>query len=406
MDVKSLKKQLMAAIAMVLVAAVALSSATYAWFVNNAKVTATDVSVKAATAYSLLISHTKDGTGTTAQWGTTTELAKTVDELTPVSTVGEVASAEITLTEAQGETKAVGIGDGTKVAKGDVRFVTNTNWANNFVTGVSEVSKSSKTTATTSGNNSTYFYSDTFYLKAAQKGEIYLDSTGIGIMWEKYDDSKDSKFADKKLISFTDFAALPTIDTTSLSENSTPTKAKAEAYNEQLTSAQALLKTLRVGLLVTKSSGDSTSTKPVWHEYQLVNSSISDANQVETTLKSGTNADGIIKAVSADDSTEESKNSATNTAPVVASLTNNAAPMNGKTIADYAIAGNASSLATATNAADKIADAAVNEVIQVDVYIWMEGCDYDTVAANINSFSGTGISGLQLGFCLGKVSVS
>jgi hypothetical protein len=38
----------------------------------------------------------------------------------------------------------------------------------------------------------------------------------------------------------------------------------------------------------------------------------------------------------------------------------------------------------------------------VDIYIWMEGCDYDTVAANINSFSGTGVSGLQLGFCLGE----
>ena len=40
MTVKSLKKQLAAAIAMVVVAAVALSSSTYAWFVSNNTVTA------------------------------------------------------------------------------------------------------------------------------------------------------------------------------------------------------------------------------------------------------------------------------------------------------------------------------------------------------------------------------
>jgi hypothetical protein len=32
----------------------------------------------------------------------------------------------------------------------------------------------------------------------------------------------------------------------------------------------------------------------------------------------------------------------------------------------------------------------------------MEGCDGDTIAANINEFSGTGVRGLQLGFCLGQ----
>ena len=42
-SVKALKKQLGAAVAMVCVAAVALGSSTYAWFVNNARVTATDV---------------------------------------------------------------------------------------------------------------------------------------------------------------------------------------------------------------------------------------------------------------------------------------------------------------------------------------------------------------------------
>lgn len=50
MSTKSLKKQLMAAIAMVLVAAVALGSSTYAWFVSNTQVKATTSKVQASTA--------------------------------------------------------------------------------------------------------------------------------------------------------------------------------------------------------------------------------------------------------------------------------------------------------------------------------------------------------------------
>ena len=46
-SVKALKKQLVAAIAMVLVAAIALGSATYAWFVSNNKVTGTTTAISA-----------------------------------------------------------------------------------------------------------------------------------------------------------------------------------------------------------------------------------------------------------------------------------------------------------------------------------------------------------------------
>ena len=47
MTVKALKKQLMAAIAMVVVSAIALSSSTYAWFASNNTVTATTTKVQA-----------------------------------------------------------------------------------------------------------------------------------------------------------------------------------------------------------------------------------------------------------------------------------------------------------------------------------------------------------------------
>lgn len=55
MNSKAIKRQLLAAIAMVLVAAIALGSSTYAWFASNNKVTANGMSVSAQTEGSLLV---------------------------------------------------------------------------------------------------------------------------------------------------------------------------------------------------------------------------------------------------------------------------------------------------------------------------------------------------------------
>jgi hypothetical protein len=387
-SVKSLQKQLLAAVAMVLVAAIAMSSATYAWFVNNAQVTATDVSVQAAGAYSLLISNDNE------TWGTTTKMDTNLAKLTPVSTVGEVATEAITLTKAEGTTVAVGIGDGNTVAVGDVRFVTNIGWEDNFITTVSEVSRTSKV-----GEN-TYFYSDTLYLKAAQQGDIYLDSTGIGIVWAAWDESEGAT-ADAEFITLDKFMDLEAATTDDLDDD---TLTAAKAYNEALDSAQALLKTLRIGLLVTQSkTADSTTTYTrTWHEYELVSAKISDDNATNTTKKNDSTANGIGYAVSAKTSATDSA-SVTETEPYIAAITG-AKMAEGKTILSYAIEGQVTGLATATGDADKLAAAAANEVVQVDVYIWMEGCDYDTVAANINSFADAKITGFQLGFCLGGSS--
>lgn len=55
MSTKALKTQLLAAVAMVLVASVALGSSTYAWFANNNKVTAEGMSVTAKSDVSFLL---------------------------------------------------------------------------------------------------------------------------------------------------------------------------------------------------------------------------------------------------------------------------------------------------------------------------------------------------------------
>lgn len=63
-NVKALKKQLAAAIAMVLVAAIALGSSTYAWFVSNnsVKATTTSIAAQSNSAYLLIANQTAGAT--------------------------------------------------------------------------------------------------------------------------------------------------------------------------------------------------------------------------------------------------------------------------------------------------------------------------------------------------------
>lgn len=76
MNVKALRKQLMAAIAMVVVAAVALSSATYAWFVTNNKVDATTTTISAqSNAAFMTITNGTTGANAVDTTTVTTEVA-------------------------------------------------------------------------------------------------------------------------------------------------------------------------------------------------------------------------------------------------------------------------------------------------------------------------------------------
>lgn len=68
------KKALMSSLAMLLVAVVALSSATYAWFTNSQKASISTIEVKAAAASGLQIS----ATGATGTWGTNLDPTGTV----------------------------------------------------------------------------------------------------------------------------------------------------------------------------------------------------------------------------------------------------------------------------------------------------------------------------------------
>ena len=81
-SVKALKKQLGAAVAMVCVAAVALGSSTYAWFVSNNNVTATTTSIYAQSNSAYLLIASAEDTTTTGGKGA---VKKDASEDSPVA---------------------------------------------------------------------------------------------------------------------------------------------------------------------------------------------------------------------------------------------------------------------------------------------------------------------------------
>lgn len=93
MDTKALKKQMGAAIAMVLVAAVALGSATFAWFVTNNTVTATTSTISAqSNAAFMTIANGASGASNSNETQATTKIVGTAaDKSTPLypATFGE-----------------------------------------------------------------------------------------------------------------------------------------------------------------------------------------------------------------------------------------------------------------------------------------------------------------------------
>ena len=137
--VSGLKKQLAAAIAMVLVAAISLGTSTYAWFVNNTKVTAGTTKVSATTAHTLLIENENHEWATTYDFGDT----ETHINFVPVSTIGKNSADEF-------------------------KFFTQNDWAKNTSNKIT-VNKVSNATA------GSYWKKD-FQIKASQACKLYLDT--------------------------------------------------------------------------------------------------------------------------------------------------------------------------------------------------------------------------------------
>ena len=343
MSVKQLKKQLAAAICSVFIATVALASSTFAWYVNNAQVTATNVNVTSVVSYSLLIKRAIPdsvySTSTPLNGGTT---------LVPVSTLGERISSDTTL------------GDGTAVSKNDIRFVKQNEWnEESRVKNFTEIGKASQTLINDGINtpyDSTLYYADSIYLKAGQHSNIYFDNKATGI----YNSTLDT------LISFPDVT-----DTKQI----------------------ALLKTMRVGLLVTQGS----ETRFYVYQFQDEQIDPTGSNTYTTTINSGVNTvDGISYAAGSNGVGALSEN--------VYNMLDNKIPVISRCLAEGSSDGLAHVYTSTNNSEGKVSQAiatvSANEEIKVDIYFWMEGCDLDTTAGNTPEFSSQ-IEGIQFGFCLG-----
>ena len=118
-SVKALKKQLAAAIAMVCVAAVALGSSTYAWFVSNntVKATTTNISAQSNSAYLVIDTKQTSNSSTSA----TTAEDKTTVELYPAQVVNGAAEGSYKFESAYASAA------GDELEKVGTRFTVGTN---------------------------------------------------------------------------------------------------------------------------------------------------------------------------------------------------------------------------------------------------------------------------------------
>ena len=147
-NMKALKKQMAAAVAMVCVAAVALGSSTYAWFVNNTMVKTTGADVSASAAYALLISDGADGA--TTGWVTTHRMANNEKlAMVPVSTTGKSTTTPMTF------------------------------WKSNEWATVGDDGAKQSLVNTYSTTADTDYLTETFQIKASQACNLYLDQDTV-----------------------------------------------------------------------------------------------------------------------------------------------------------------------------------------------------------------------------------
>ena len=343
MSVKSLKKQLAAAVAMVCVAAIALGSSTYAWFVNNTTVKAQNVAVTAKAANNLLIAHgahTKDSG--TAQWGTVAEFYDYDSaEFKPVSTIGTSSYANMNFFKDKAWTTDT---DGKYNAK---EFIAATS---SYDSGASKVVGD--------------YFKDTITLKASQASKLYLDTETVFNVAAK---------------------------TGAATANDTPTS-------------------LRVALVV-KGTGDTSHNGAYIYHVNKDNLT----NTYNTTLVSMA-GDGIKKGIATATVYDTNGTTVTTEATAGAIVGKNVDSTNGVT--KYLMAGTtntAPNLATtpsntamvessALNGADELyAFSGPDDVCVIDVYIWMEGCDYDCNSSVVKNITQQNVT-TTLGFCVGAAN--
>lgn len=319
-----------------------------------------------------MIADQKDG-----NYGSTMALSPNTAALTQVSTIGTRA------------TGGVSMSDSTTTA-GEILFVTSNKWNGNLVQSWKTVSKASTVTNPSTSNADVMYYTDTAFLKAASAADIYLDNVGTGLNWQAFNDGTNAVESESTFYTYESF-----VGGAAKTSASTP---EATAYNATVDQAIALLKTLRVGFKVTQTTANgATSNEDKFFVYALAGSTSYVTNSSISVNTSTGDAEGFTKAVGqATEGTADAAVSAYNSANI------NNFTSSIPVLADTAMAtGNGTAIGT-KGTESALASVQPNEQVQVDIYVWMEGCDYDTVAGNISSFADANITGMQFGFCLAQ----
>ena len=159
-------------------------------------------------------------------------------------------------------------------------------------------------------------------------------------------------------------------------------------FNYSTAATSTLGKTLRLALAISKSDGSS----PKYFFYTIDDTATSGA--VNTTFNGTSGADGIATAIE--------NGNATGATAVGAFDADN---LESGSVKKLVTATGVTSSALATDSNVGSADClytftAPEEVCNVTAYIWMEGCDEDTVAANLTTLTGAGNAfNAVLGFC-------
>ena len=159
-----LTRKLIPAFAMLVLSAVLLSTASFAWFTSNATVAATGMKVQATTAANLLISTDGSSYDVAVDFGETT-----ADTLTPCSTNAKISATGVTLTA----------GD---VFADNKFYALANNLGIDYDTGAFSDDTQFKNVA--EGEYATYFKHYTFYIKYEAKAEssatdLYLSALNV-----------------------------------------------------------------------------------------------------------------------------------------------------------------------------------------------------------------------------------
>lgn len=154
MNSKAIKRQLLAAIAMVLVAALALGSSTFAWFVSNTQVQAKTSTMTSQTAYTLLISEGAKASNGSSNWGTVHDWAdgKNPKALSPVSTIGKLNDSD------------------------ELDFVYDTAWKSATAANGTDITVGGNYATVFDAADASKYIKESFEIKAAQDCQLILDN--------------------------------------------------------------------------------------------------------------------------------------------------------------------------------------------------------------------------------------